>query len=276
MQIGLDSYSFHLAFGRHADFSPAKPITLFDFIDRVHDLGFDGFQVDPQHVISDDPAYLDQVREKADAHGLFIEAGAMGCEENEIRRGMNRCRHWRSPILRTFIGFDRYSPEALVDKELDRAFNNLCKMVPELEQAGVVLAIENHGDVTSTELVRLVRELDSPNIGICLDVGNTLCVLEDPVQAVTRMAPFAVSTHFKDYRVSMTNDGCRIYGVALGQGVLDLPTVYRILTEKSRLRRLVIEIPVPACQDEQACLQKEAWAVQASLDYCRRKLLVSP
>ena len=55
MQLGLDSYSYHLAFGAHPDFSPKRKITLFDFIERVAALRLDGFQIDPEMSYAYDP-----------------------------------------------------------------------------------------------------------------------------------------------------------------------------------------------------------------------------
>ena len=50
MKLGLDSYSYHLAFGAHPDFTPRRRLTLFGFIERVSALGLDGFQIDPLHL----------------------------------------------------------------------------------------------------------------------------------------------------------------------------------------------------------------------------------
>jgi sugar phosphate isomerase/epimerase len=274
MQIGLDSYSFHLAFGRHPDFQPQRPITLFTFIDRIADLGFHGFQIDPQHLESHEPEYLTRIREHAESRNVFVEAGMMGCAAADIRAGIELCRHLHTSVLRTFIGFERFHPGIDIDHELDQVVHNVRSVVADLEKHHVVLAIENHGDVTSEELVRVVERIESPFVGICLDVGNTLCVLEDSLNAVERMAPFAVSTHFKDYAVNMTNYGCRIEGVALGKGVLDLPAMYHILQEKSRITRLVLEIPVAAGADEGETLKREEQAVQESLEYCHQVLQI--
>lgn len=45
IKFGLFSYSYYLAFGKHDTFQPKehKPMDIFSFIDRVVELGLDGF-----------------------------------------------------------------------------------------------------------------------------------------------------------------------------------------------------------------------------------------
>ena len=272
MLLGLDSYSYHLAFGCHADFSPGSPIDLFYFIDRVSDLGLDGFQIDPKHLASNHTGYLHQIRQSANSKGLFVEHGIMNVTGKAIEEGVRVCEILDSPILRTFIGVDRYDKSFNFGKLFESVIKEIQASLSILEKSEVKLAIENHGDVTSFELVEIIKEINHPNVGICLDVGNSLCTLEEPLEALEAMAPFAFSTHFKDYTVKMTNYGCKIIGVELGQGVLPLEEMLRIIEQKSNLERLILEIPIEAEKDEQQTLQKEEQAVKNSVAYCRNVL----
>jgi len=274
MLLGLDSYSYHLAFGRHEDFRPTKPINIFDFINKVSDLRLAGLQIDPMHLTSNDTIFLQKIRQKADSKNLFIEYGVASVHRDVIEEGVRICNILDSPILRTFIGYDRYSSAIDLRDKIDLAVKEIRASLKILEKGNVKLAIENHGDVNSFELVKIIEEINHPNVGICLDVGNSLCTLENPLEALERMAPFAVTTHFKDYTVKMTNYGCKIVGVELGQGVLPLEIMLDIIEQESGLDRLILEIPIEAEKDEQETLRKEERAVANSVVYCREVLEV--
>jgi len=125
------------------------------------------------------------------------------------------------------------------------------------EELDIKIAIENHGDVNSTELIQIVEKLSNPNIGICFDLGNTLMTFEDPLEAADKTAPYIVTTHFKDYKIQLTNYGFKVVGVAPGKGNIDLGSAYRILTEKTNLDRIILEIPVEAEGDEKFTIAKE-------------------
>jgi len=138
------------------------------------------------------------------------------------------------------------------------------------EQLGVRIAVENHGDFSAEELVEVVRAVDSPWVGICLDLGNSMATLEDPLQAAAKMAPYAVTSHFKDHCVQMTFSGYSVNGCALGDGMIDLASAWRLLKTKTRLDRIILEIPCPAAAKEKQTLEKENEMVSRSVAYARR------
>jgi sugar phosphate isomerase/epimerase len=274
MLLGLDTYSHHLAFGRHPDFHTAKPLDLFGFIEKVSEYELNGFQIDPMHLGATDDQYLTTVREEAESRNLFLEYGVMGTQSHEIQKGIRICKKLGSTVLRSVLGFKRFDPTTSIADELEIGRNNIASSVPALERSGVRLAIENHGDVTSDELVDIVEQIDSPNVGICLDVGNSLCVLEDPWAAAERMIPFAFTTHFKDYTITGTPSGCTITGVPLGEGVLPLLDLYRLIQEQGIVDRLILEIPVEPGHGQKHSLEREEEAIRRSIAFCREKLFI--
>jgi sugar phosphate isomerase/epimerase len=62
----------------------------------------------------------------------------------------------------------------------------------------VPLAIENHKDWTADEMAALMKEKASRWLGVCLDTGNNIALLDDPMATVEALAPYAISTHIKD------------------------------------------------------------------------------
>lgn len=272
LKLGLDSYSYHLAFGAHPDFKPRRPLSLLAFIERVAQLRLDGFQIDPLHLKSWDRHYLATVRAAAEAQGLFLEFGAIGTEPRRLARDLRIAAHLGSAVLRTFVGCNRYDRRSDLKAEIRRAVAGLKAVRSLATDLGVRLAVENHGDLKTDELLEVVRRVDSPAVGVCLDVGNPLLTGEDPLAATRKLAPYAVTTHFKDYTFQPTNYGAKIAGVALGQGVIDLPAVLRILRKAARLDRIVLEIPVEAQGAERTALGHEERCVQQSVAYARRVL----
>lgn len=274
MLLGLDSYSYHLAFGAHPDFAPRKRLTLFDFIAKVRALGLDGFQIDPMHLASRSRAHLAEVRAAATEAGLFLEHGAIGLDPAQLRRELDVCVQLGSPVLRTFAGFNRHDPRTKVTAEIRRAVANLRKIRPVAADLGVKIAVENHGDLTTDELLQVIRAVDSPWIGICLDVGNPLLTLEEPLSAVAKMIAHAFTTHVKDYALEQTNYGAKITGVALGDGCIDLPAVLKVIRSRSALDRIILEIPVEARPGTSASevLAREDDCVRRSVQRARRLL----
>ena len=93
---------------------------------------------------------------------------------------------------------------------------------------GVRTCVENHGDIAqaSDRLERLFSAVDHDNFGLLVDIGNFVCVDEDNVRAVSRLAPYAIHVHTKDMYYSSeyregwgrTRGGGSFMGAVLGEG----------------------------------------------------------
>jgi hypothetical protein len=66
-------------------------------------------------------------------------------------------------------------------------------------------------------------------LGLTLDTGNNLSILDDPEETVEKLAPWTFNTHFKDMAVEEIDDGFMMSEVPLGEGILDLPRMVRAI-----------------------------------------------
>jgi sugar phosphate isomerase/epimerase len=101
--------------------------------------------------------------------------------------------------------------------------------VPIAEKYKMPLGIENHKDWRADEQVALLERYSSEYVGVTLDTGNNLSVLDDPMEAVEKLAPYTFNVHFKDMAVEECATGFLLSEVALGEGVLDLPRIVDIV-----------------------------------------------
>ena len=94
---------------------------------------------------------------------------------------------------------------------------------PVVARHDIRLAVENHKDWRADELIRLLKQTGNDHVGVCLDTGNSIALLEDPMEVVEALAPLAFTTHFKDMALEEYRDGFLLSEVPLGTGILDLP-----------------------------------------------------
>jgi sugar phosphate isomerase/epimerase len=100
---------------------------------------------------------------------------------------------------------------------------------PILRRNQFYLAIENHKDLTAIELVGLLKSIESEWIGINVDTGNNIALMEDPYETIERLAPWAKAVHFKDMAVQPHARGFLLSEVPCGTGCLDLMRIARTL-----------------------------------------------
>ncbi|MEZ5667371.1 MAG: sugar phosphate isomerase/epimerase [Alphaproteobacteria bacterium] len=104
----------------------------------------------------------------------------------------------------------------------------LARWAPVAADAGITLAIENHQDFTSAELVAFCAEA-GPSVGLCFDMGNTFPVAEAPIDFTRAVAPWVRYCHLKDYRVQFTDQGFRLIRCAIGDGAVPYGEMVAIL-----------------------------------------------
>lgn len=104
----------------------------------------------------------------------------------------------------------------------------LARIAPRAAAAGVSVAIENHQDFTSAELMALCEEAGEA-VGITLDTGNSFPVAEAPLDFARTVASRVRHVHLKDYRVQFTGEGYRLVRCAIGDGAVPFAELAEIL-----------------------------------------------
>lgn len=223
MKLGVDTYSIRSqgwdAFG-YLEFS--KKIGL----DIVHFSDMDSFA-------SFEPSYLREVKARSDELGLLIEAGMgsicptsttfraeRGTAVEQATRLINVAVQLGSPVVRCFLGSSADRRTALPLEAHIQSTVDTCVAVRDLSrETGVKLAIENHaGDLQGREMKELIERAGPETVGVCLDNGNPLWTLEDPMVTLEHLAPYAITSHVRDTNVWAHPRGAAVQWVAMGDG----------------------------------------------------------
>jgi sugar phosphate isomerase/epimerase len=115
---------------------------------------------------------------------------------------------------------------------LAHARHTLARESSRVADAGLMLAIENHQDLGSEELVE-ISETIGAHAGICFDTGNPFAVGEDPVAFARRAAHRIRHVHLKDYVAQFTNQGYRLVRCPIGDGAVPLAEIAPVLRESA-------------------------------------------
>jgi sugar phosphate isomerase/epimerase len=131
------------------------------------------------------------------------------------------------------------------------------------------LAVENHIDYTSDEILQLITEIDSDHFGLNFDTGNFLRLLDDPIAGMEKLAPYTLATHVKDLmpdKNARPTDWHFFAGVPVGQGLIDNQTLARLLQKANFKGFLAVEIDHPHTD----WTEREDEAVELSIKELKR------
>src|SRR5262249_9137180 len=155
-----------------------------------------------------------RARAYAEARGLFIVVGGGIVDVAELQALVPAAVALGARTVRTVVSTilcgDRRAVRDTWSDYLATTVKRLKEVRGLAEEAGVSIAIENHQDLTSTEMVAICEEVGSPRVGVNLDASNPLAVGEDILTFARRIAPYLKNVHLKDYLIYSTPQGFRL------------------------------------------------------------------
>lgn len=261
MGVVIHSYGIRRSADKEA--GVADPLT---FLDYCRSLGAGGVQTS---LGVRDEAYSARLRDTAEKHQLYVEAsiGLPRTKEDVARFAaeVRTAKACGADVFRTvFMTGRRYEVFDRLDefrRFMDQARQALVWARPVVEKHRLRMAIENHKDLRTGELLEIVRKQDSPLVGVCVYTGNNLALLETPRETVDMLSPHAFTSHIKDMGVAEFSDGFLLSEVPLGTGMLDLPAVVARLRQANPNIRLNLEM-ITRDPLRVPVLTKKYWATQ--------------
>lgn len=256
MKIGVSSYSFSRLVNSGA-------MSQLDIIPKAKEMGFDVIEFSTFALPEGETplTFAPRVKEECDRVGIDIANytiwgdfinGSNGNWKDEAERLMGEVRVAQilgSPSMRHDATWG-FSADYKGARSFDNALPTLakgCRAVTEFAaDLGIKTMIENHGYFAqdSERVEKLICSVDHPNFGALVDMGNFLCVDEDPAKAVGRMMPYAFHVHAKDFHVKTgtasnpgsgwfsSRGGNYLRGAIIGHGEVPIVQCLKIMKGK--------------------------------------------
>lgn len=261
--IGLGTYAF---FWQHSDRAP-KPLSLIDAFHATRALDVGLFQIcdyAPLEAMTD--AELRTAAGVARELGLRIQLGTKGISPAHLEHYLRLAAVFDADLVRTMVG----APHAQPSPSEARAW--LTATVSSYEQAGVTLALETYEQVATDDLVRLIDDVGSAHLGICLDPANVVARLEDPRACVEAAASATRNVHVKDFAFSRRDGwvGFTYAGAPMGTGLHDYAHLRATVRPVERGIDEIVEHWLPWQGDAETTIRTERDWTRTTLEYLRR------
>lgn len=253
MQIGVSSYSFSRLVRSGA-------LRQIDVVAKAKAMGFDAIEFSTLAVPEGETtaSLARQLAEEADRVGIPIVNytiaadflnGSSGDLDAEIARLQEEVR------IAEILGVpgmrhdatSGFGPQTQGARDFAAALPRLvegCLGVTRFaEQHGIRTMVENHGYFCqdSDRVESLVCAVNHSNFGVLVDMGNFICVDEDPGRAIGRLMPYAFHVHAKDFHLksgdqpwpgtgwALSRGGNFWRGAMIGHGDVPITTCLRVM-----------------------------------------------
>lgn len=239
----------------------AEPIALLEASAKI---GASGIQT---KVSGLDATSLAKLRDAIERHEMYVE-GTIGLPKDDgdatrFEAEVVSSKQAGATLLRTVCmsgrRYEVFSSAEQFRQFADQSWRSLTLAEPIAAKHRVKLAVENHKDWRIDEMLGWLKRLSSEFVGVCLDTGNSIALLEEPHAVVETFAPWTFTTHFKDMAVAETDDGFLLSEVPLGDGFLDLKRIVATLRKATPNVRLNLEM-ITREPLHVPCLSPKYWA----------------
>jgi 3-oxoisoapionate decarboxylase len=210
---------------------------------------------------------LASLREAIERHDMYVE-GTIGLPKDEA--GVARfeaevvsSKEAGATVLRTVClsgrRYEVFESAEQFRQFADQSWKSLTLAEPIAAKHRVRLAVENHKDWRIDEMLGWLKRLSSEFVGVCLDTGNSIALLEEPHAVVEAFAPWTMTTHLKDMAVSESDDGFLLSEVPLGDGFLNMERIVATLRKAKPEVKLNLEM-ITRDPLRVPCLAPKYWA----------------
>jgi 3-oxoisoapionate decarboxylase len=187
----------------------------------------------PANVLADEMA-IRQVRDHADQLGIKLQLAhgsvcpssrsfnaQQGTLEAQLSRALRASQILGAKCMRCILGGDPERPQ--IEMHIDNMVKALRGLRSRIVDSGVKLAWENHGgDVQAREMKTAIEAIGRDVIGVCLDSGNPVWMLEDPHMTLETLIPYAETCHVRDSAIWKVPEGIAVRWVNMGDGNVDI------------------------------------------------------
>jgi len=155
-----------------------------------------------------------RLRQRCESLGLEIVSYCTGAElykpADELKQEIERVRkeidiagELGAPSMRHDVTRGPQDEGVSLEQVLERIVPAVRTLTEHGEKRGVKTTLENHGFYmqTAERVGQLIDAVDHPNYGLTIDLGNFLCLNQDPVDSARKLAKYVVMAHAKDFHI---------------------------------------------------------------------------
>ncbi len=264
-RFGVAEASYWMRWYGKLESDAYPPFTnAMEMLEHCASSGFGGIQVGIRNW---DAATAKKLRARAEVLGVFLEGqirlpGDVQ-ETARFEEDLKAAQLAGIDVIRTAClsgrRYENFDSREAFREFKEGAISSLQIAEPLMKKYAIKLAVENHKDWRAAEMVEILKKFESEWIGVTLDTGNNISLLEDPMEVVEALAPYAYSVHLKDMGVVEYEDGFLLSEVNLGEGYLDIEGMVRIMKKHNPEIRFNLEM-ITRDPLKIPCLTKKYWA----------------
>lgn len=227
--------------------------TVLDSVDKLKQEGFDAVEPITLRDFWDDSVAIynaEKIRERVEQNGMEVSCYSLAVNmltdpnaKKLLKKTTDLAAAMGAPYLHHTMQLKLKHTALPVYQEVEPIFVETSKEIADYAgEKGITCIYEDQGFLINTpeRLGTLIAKVNMPNVGVCLDVGNSLFYDIDAEEYAGIFASVIKNVHIKDYLKKTefpgfdkgwykTISGNYLYGCPIGHGVVNFEKIFTIL-----------------------------------------------
>lgn len=110
-------------------------------------------------------------------------------------------------------------------KKVDSIISKIEELKPLLNKYKIKLAIENHQDLDSNDILYIIKNIGKKYVGVNFDVGNSFATCETPLYFFKKIKVHIINIHLKDYIILPSKRGFVLHRCPIMDGNAQLSEI---------------------------------------------------
>jgi sugar phosphate isomerase/epimerase len=136
------------------------------------------------------------------------------------------------------LSCERYRYKKKWSVKIQSIVKKIKQIKPLLKKYKIKLAIENHQDLDSCDLIDIINIVGKDYVGINFDVGNAFATCEIPIEFLKKTRKYILNVHLKDYIILPTNRGYALHKCPIMDGDSQINKILNLI------KRYRLKVPV--------------------------------
>lgn len=140
------------------------------------------------------------------------------------------------------LSCQRYKYKKKWNIKINRIVKKIIQIKPLLEKYKIKLAIENHQDLDSNDLIDIIKKVGGNCVGINFDIGNAFATCEMPIDFFKKTRNHILNIHLKDYIILPTKKGYGLYRCPIMDGDSEILKILNLVKRNKLNSPLSLEL----------------------------------
>ena len=267
--LGIGSFAYRYQVG-NTWFRPQAPLDAFGVADDAASMGLLRIQLCENLKYLDYPAdKLQRLAKYLKDKGMSVELGMYGATYDNLMRHVELAGMFDAEMIRIAVGAENEGYDTDCG-HLAETFRHVLRGCDDK----LTFGIENHFDITTEEIVKVVELVDDRRLGTVFDTTNAIHLLERPEETLAKMLPYVKSVHLQDFRMETGEASITMNGTIWGLGMLDTNRILKTVAEKCPHASMIVELTVRRDTDAapEEVIRAEKHQIHSSVENLKNQL----